>query len=1247
MKSCRRSRHVTLRVEHLEDRSLPSANSPLDLGLTAIDLLTDPLFNTSHGDLPSSNLHARLPQLTDGTAGNATLPVVGDLVSDQGPTTPSTARVGFAGQVAALNAQNATLSGALQRPIPLASYSSTITVNTLSDENNSGNNDATLSLREAIELVNGTLKVSQLSTAEAAQVSGTPGTNDLIQFDPTLFTNGPGTMVLTSALPALNTSITKANTVAIQGPGAVDLAISGAGKYQIFNLEYTKTTISGITLENGNAANGGAMRTGWYDYINNCTFVNNKATTDGGAVYEQPFGSHGIAAAHLNYDQFISNYAGAYGGAVENHFQVGYVNNCYFNKNSAGKEGGSLNADQRTVITGSTFLRSNAKFSSAIQGRGTWFMYSSTVMDSYNSSTYAIDGCRNCIDCTIADNQGLGVRMNSVFMVNTTIYGNANGGAEVIEGWIYNCTIVGNSNGGLISDQFGNAIVVVSNTIISGNSGGDITHNAIYTKSSYNNLVGSAGTSGLVNGTNGNIVGVTNVYLTKLQNNGGPTLTLAPYSKSQAIDHGDTPIVTNPNHISLFETMPGATQEEDQIGNPRIHNSTVDIGAVEYQGSDPGTPPAPTLSSLGRSSALEQSGSLTITINGSDFLPGSTAEWDGTSIATTFVSSTQLQATIPASDLVDEGTHQITVKDSAGTSATSLSFQVSDVGFTNVAAAANLSSTVGAGISNQQVASFTDTGSDGTGDYTVKVQFDDGSGTMSNGVNVSVQSLGGSNFAVFASTASNFAYQKQGNITFTVTINDSDGSATATVNGTVNVGPAPPPPSLSNLNQISASEMSGSITLQITGINFFAGSVALWDNTPLQTTINSTTQLTVYVPAADLTEEGQHTITVKDNFGTSASGLTFTVTDAGFASVKLATTPLVTVNFSLNNTRLATFVDPGTDGSTNDYTATVIFTDDLGVQHTVTGTVKALGGGQFGVYATTPFAYKHTGNFAFSVQINDIGGTTATVNGTIDVIQASGMFFIDGNNQLWMFFNGKFTNTGGFATKFSGGLDTNGNPECFFLDGNSQLWRYDNGKFTNLGAFATRLAAGGGTVAFTDGANGLWFYSDATGKFTNTGAFANQLVSGADSSGNNFFAFTDASNQVWERTSTGKMINTGAFGTQIQAGQDVAGNFEIWFTDGNNEIFRFDQGKNFTTGAFGSVIQASAGGIVYFLDGNHEIWSLTDAGVGTNTGAFGTRIAASGLSLGLFFTDGDNQIWELVNGKFTNTGGFTLKMSCF
>ena len=56
----------------------------------------------------------------------------------------------------------------------------TITVNTTADLATPG---ATLSLREAIEVSDGTLAVSSLSTQEQAQVSGAVGTSNTIGFN--------------------------------------------------------------------------------------------------------------------------------------------------------------------------------------------------------------------------------------------------------------------------------------------------------------------------------------------------------------------------------------------------------------------------------------------------------------------------------------------------------------------------------------------------------------------------------------------------------------------------------------------------------------------------------------------------------------------------------------------------------------------------------------------------------------------------------------------------------------------------------------------------------------------------------------------------------------------------------------------------------------------------------------------------------------------------------------------------------
>jgi hypothetical protein len=52
---------------------------------------------------------------------------------------------------------------------------------------------------------------------------------------------------------------------------------------------------------------------------------------------------------------------------------------------------------------------------------------------------------------------------------------------------------------------------------------------------------------------------------------------------------------------------------------------------------------------------------FTLTVNGTGFVSASTLNWNGASLSTTFISSTQLTANVPAADLVTAGTASVTV----------------------------------------------------------------------------------------------------------------------------------------------------------------------------------------------------------------------------------------------------------------------------------------------------------------------------------------------------------------------------------------------------------------------------------------------------------------------------------------------------------------------------------------------------------------------------------------------------------
>jgi len=52
---------------------------------------------------------------------------------------------------------------------------------------------------------------------------------------------------------------------------------------------------------------------------------------------------------------------------------------------------------------------------------------------------------------------------------------------------------------------------------------------------------------------------------------------------------------------------------------------------------------------------------FTLTVNGSNFVSGALVKWNSSPRTTTFISNSQLQATIPASDIAKPGTAMVTV----------------------------------------------------------------------------------------------------------------------------------------------------------------------------------------------------------------------------------------------------------------------------------------------------------------------------------------------------------------------------------------------------------------------------------------------------------------------------------------------------------------------------------------------------------------------------------------------------------
>jgi hypothetical protein len=106
------------------------------------------------------------------------------------------------------------------------------------------------------------------------------------------------------------------------------------------------------------------------------------------------------------------------------------------------------------------------------------------------------------------------------------------------------------------------------------------------------------------------------------------------------------------NGFAFIAAGPGLTDQELYLGRSSIIAPQT-VNAV------------PALAGLSPSSATAGGGAFTLTLNGSNFLTGSTVSWNGSMLAVTYVSSTQLTVSVPASDLAQSGTAQIAVTNPA------------------------------------------------------------------------------------------------------------------------------------------------------------------------------------------------------------------------------------------------------------------------------------------------------------------------------------------------------------------------------------------------------------------------------------------------------------------------------------------------------------------------------------------------------------------------------------------------------
>jgi hypothetical protein len=327
---------------------------------------------------------------------------------------------------------------------------------------------------------------------------------DTIVFAPSL--DGK-TITLTSGMLSITTGMT------IQGPGASLLTISGNHLSQVFHVTGAQPVVlSGLTISNGKGI--GIFGSGIF---NSSTLTVSQCT--------------------------VSGNLGTNGGGI---FNLGTltVSGCTIAGNRATYGGGIYNAGKLTVS------QSTLNDNFAMYGGGI-----------YNNSGNGTFRYAKLINCTLSENATTGAVLN------------AGGGLFSFSGSLSltNCTISNNRSysggAGIVIPSF--YAVSFTNTIIAGNYdnygsadmylGGFVTMN--------NCLLGTGVPTNGPNGVGNIFIDSNDPGLGPLQNNGGPTQTMALLPGSLAIGHADN--------------SKAPTKDERGVSRSEEAGETTDIGAFE------------------------------------------------------------------------------------------------------------------------------------------------------------------------------------------------------------------------------------------------------------------------------------------------------------------------------------------------------------------------------------------------------------------------------------------------------------------------------------------------------------------------------------------------------------------------------------------------------------------------------------------------------------------------------------------
>ncbi len=318
-------------------------------------------------------------------------------------------------------------------------------------------------------------------------------------------------------------------------------------------------TLANVTLQDANVPtdegqpvrDGGAINInpGGKAFIENTIIANNRTNGKGGGI------ANNDGTLELNDSVVLLNFSVDSGGGI------------YNNSEEPNRQTGTTTINRSTIAFNSTSNTINE--GTSLGGGGI-----------FND----IDGSLTVINSTISNNisffgGGISTQGSETQIINSTIVQNQGGfGAGIFTGALEETDV----------DEDTVINTILRNSIVAENINGLDIEGSFDQLSSYN-LIGTSANGSLINGSNNNLVGTLNSPVNPLiedlpeefeTTDGASTILVHPLEQgSPAINVGD-------NGATQIRDLSNFYGETDQQLKPRIIQDTVDLGSVEYDGSN-------------------------------------------------------------------------------------------------------------------------------------------------------------------------------------------------------------------------------------------------------------------------------------------------------------------------------------------------------------------------------------------------------------------------------------------------------------------------------------------------------------------------------------------------------------------------------------------------------------------------------------------------------------------------------------